>query len=951
MRTARAFDTVAMALAAVFVLGVCPLSAQYTLTWNKTGDNGNWSNVYYWDGKSSEAPDEPEEQALFRNPSGMAMPIQNDSMNPAVGQVTFEYTGWTVYDGYEPLKFKSQDYYGSNAVNAYATGGAGTITLFPGLEFLDARQTIRTASGATLLIANKGVGGSYAPIISSFNPTSADTGAVKIEASSTVTDAFVLRQGTLLVAHNSALGNSTSSVVVGDNETAAGANARLLTDASGITVPKNIAVSNISGHEVNATFGANHASGTSAFSGAITANRDITLTAGGSAVCNFNGVISGAGGITKVGVGTVALNAANSFNGAVSIQEGTLLLGAVDAIPVSRNVTLANTADAVLDLNGYSQTLGALNGGGSSGGHISLRDATLSVASGSYAGLISGSGGLTKIGNGTLILLPGPAETGNSYTGGTRIEGGTLKIGRTNALPIGGNVTLENTAGAALDLQGYPQTIGALNGGGANGGNILLGNGTLTVQSGTYNGIISGTGMLEKDTTGNLVLGGLNTYTGGTSILRGTVRLGPAGKLPEGGDLWLSTTQAALFDLNGRSQSIGQLTGGGAFGGYIELGGGTLTVASGDFDGAITGAGNLTKTGSGTLRLGGANTFSGTTTVSGGTLQMKTANVLPNTGEVSLANAAGVTVDLNGYAQTIGALNGGGPLGGTVALGGASLTVAAGTFNGVVSGSGALIKTGSGTLVLAGNNTYTGSTTIQQGTLQVGDGGTRGSIATDVQNDGTLAFNRSDNVTFDRKINGNGNIQKQGTGVLILTGELSYRGATDVYNGVLMINTALQGTGSVTVRAPMVGTGAQLGGNGSVAGSVLVQTNASLAPGNSIGTFSVLGNVDLQGTLHIELEADRSDLLQVGGELSIGSGEVAFKTLGPLTSPVYVIATYDTLNGEFGKVNNLPPGYSLDYNYNGLNQIALVPEPAVALFALVAGVLAARSRRRISERR
>lgn len=944
MKTAGAFNAVATALAAVLGLGVWPSSAQYTLTWNKTGDNGNWSNVYYWDGKSNEAPDEPDEQALFRNPSGMAMPIQNDAMNPAVGQVTFEYTGWIVYDGYQPLKFKSQDNYGSNAINAYATGGAGTITLYPGLEFLNARQTIQTATGATLLITSKGVGGSYAPIISSFNPTSADTGAVKIEAASTVTDAFVVRQGTLLVAHNSALGSSTASVAVGDSETTAGANARLLTDASGITIPKNIVVSNISGHEVNATFGSNHTSGASAFSGSITANRDITLTAAGGSTCNFNGTIAGAGGVTKTGTGTVGLNAANSFNGAVSIQQGTLRLGAAGAIPANRNVTLANTGGAELDLNGYAQTIGALNGGGASGGWISLGSATLTVASGTFNGIITGSGSLRKTGGGVLTLSAAQWEGGNSYSGGTTIEGGTVRLAWKDALPVSGAVTLANTAGAQLDLNGNPQTIGALNGGGADGGNISLGSATLRVHSGTYNGAISGTGSLQKITSGTLVLGGANSYGGGTTIDAGTLQLGPTGNLPVGGDLSLN---GGLFDLNGRSQSVGNLTGGG----NIALGGGALSVASGDFNGVIAGNGNLTKTGSGTLKVNGANTFSGTTIISGGTLQTGAPNALPAGGDVSVANAAGATLDLNGFSQTIGALNGGGTLGGVVALGGATLTVASGTFSGVVSGVGELVKTGPGTLVLGGNNTYSGQTKVQGGTLQVGNGGTRGAIVTDVQNDGTLSFNRSDTVVFDRAISGSGGLSKYGEGLLTLNGTLTYSGPTDVYGGVLWINSALQGGGTVTVHGPMVGAGAQLGGIGSVAGSVLVQTNASLAPGNSIGTFSVLGNVDLQGTLHIELEADRSDLLQVGGELSIGGGEVSFKTLGPLTSPVYVIASYGALNGEFRKVNNLPPGYSLDYNYLGLNQIALVPEPSVALFALVAGVLAARSRRRISERR
>ena len=89
--------------------------------------------------------------------------------------------------------------------------------------------------------------------------------------------------------------------------------------------------------------------------------------------------------------------------------------------------------------------------------------------------------------------------------------------------------------------------------------------------------------------------------------------------------------------------------------------------------------------------------------------------------------------------------------------------------SGVISGSGGLVKTGNSALVLTGDNTFTGGITISGGTLQIGDGGTTGSITGDVTDNGTLAFIRNDNVTFDGTISGSGTLVQSGAGTLTLT--------------------------------------------------------------------------------------------------------------------------------------------------------------------------------------
>src|SRR5205085_1279846 len=113
----------------------------------------------------------------------------------------------------------------------------------------------------------------------------------------------------------------------------------------------------------------------------------------------------------------------------------------------------------------------------------------------------------------------------------------------------------------------------------------------------------------------------------------------------------------------------------------------------------------------------------------------------------ALAVNTGGTFDLNGHTQTVGDLSGAG----RILLGAGALTAAttsATVFSGIISGTGTFIKDGSGTLTLTGANTYSGGTTIIGGVLQLGNGGTTGSILGNIVDNGTFAINRSDTITF-----------------------------------------------------------------------------------------------------------------------------------------------------------------------------------------------------------
>jgi len=427
----------------ILVCGPASIAQADDFTWSKVDvEPANWANSGNWSGPSGRYPDDPDERAIFNNPTNMAMPIQNATMTNGLGQLTFNYMGWTVYVE-DTLKLTSQTNYGYNAINCYANGGAGTVTFYPAIEMLGASQNIHTAAGATFIVANGGFIGSYAPVISSFSPTSADTGAVRIDAASSVSSAFYLRQGTLLLRHSGALGASGSTVNIGgDSYVTNGAYARLLIDASGVSVSKNLRVRSLADHNVVATLGGNHASGSSSFTGAITLDLTTRLTAAGSSTVSFTNQLSGAGGIIKEGAGTVQLSHANSFSGDTTVSAGTLQLAAAGALPSSTNVTLQNAAGAMLDLNGYSQQVASLGGGGGAGGNVRLGNGTLTVGSGNFAGVIQGGGGgggLIKTGSGTLTL-----SGANTFTGGTTISQGYLLVNNVTGLGLGsGGVTID----------------------------------------------------------------------------------------------------------------------------------------------------------------------------------------------------------------------------------------------------------------------------------------------------------------------------------------------------------------------------------------------------------------------------------------------------------------------------------------------------------------------------
>ena len=426
---------------------------------------------------------------------------------------------------------------------------------------------------------------------------------------------------------------------------------------------------------------------------------------------------------------------------------------------------------------------------------------------------------LTKAGAGTLIL------TGtNTYTGGTTISGGTLQLGN------GGNT-------------------GSILGDVANNGTLVFNRGNTMI----FSGDISGSGAVRQIGAGTTILTGTNSYSGGTTISAGVLQIGNGG-------------------------TSGLIAGN-------VVNNATLAFSRSDavtFSGAISGSGSVMKLGTDTLTLSGNNSYTGSTTVAGGTLSISSDGNLGTGGTLALLNGTTLAFTQGGvytHAITVG--------------GDPTFDVAAGqtvTQSGVISNGsspGDVVKTGAGTLTLIANNTYTGGTTISAGTLQLGNGGNTGSLLGDVVNNGTLAFNRSDMATYSGNISGTGTVQQIGMGTTILTGTNSYTGDTLVSSGTLQF-----GNGSA-------GGSNNLGGNLTVTGGTLaIQTPA---------TANVARAVTFADNTTLSIVAGTKSPALSAGSVSIGSG-VTFNIGGIDSASQLDKVLIDTRSGISGDFANVTVG-------------------------------------------
>jgi autotransporter-associated beta strand protein len=374
-------------------------------------------------------------------------------------------------------------------------------------------------------------------------------------------------------------------------------------------------------------------------------------------------------------------------------------------------------------------------------------------------------------------------------------------------------------------------------------------------------------------TSGDMVVGsggtGTLTMTGGRVQVEGTLYKGLGGTI----------------NLNaGGTLEIGAGGSSGALGTDLINNGGVVFNRSNDstLSNSISGAGSLTKIGSGTLIIGSSNSYTGNTLINGGVLSLENTDALGSVGTLSFAGGTlqFTTDNATDYSSRLSSSGNQ-----AIALDTNYETV---TFATGISGAGTTLdKLGFGTLILAGDNTFSGPTTISVGTLRIGDGSTTGSLAGDVVNNGSLVFNRSDAVTYAGNISGLGSLETIGAGRVELSGVNSFLGGTKIDGGVLAVGSAdaLGNSGTIsfgggTLQYTAANTTDYSGRFSSVAGQAYsIDTNGQAvtfaqdlaSSGGSLAKFGV-GSLTLSGSNDLSGGVAINDgLLILGGADALGS--------------------------------------------------------------------------------
>jgi len=600
-----------------------------------------------------------------------------------------------------------------------------------------------------------------------------------------------------------------------------------------------------------------------------------------------------------------------------------------------------------------SQIGGALRMIGAAGSKLMLDGEGSQLYSQAVTGDTTFSGDLVKEGTGTWTLDKSLGASAVS------IDKGVLAAGASNILSGTAGITV--SAGAQLDLGGFDQSIGSL----AGAGNVTLGSAALTVTgsggaSTVFSGIASGSGSLAL-TGGTLELTGNNSFEGGLSISKSTLRAGSDGVLGAAGakisinDGTLQATapftlardvfvaNVATIDTNGYNLTLrGALRTSGVDGAFVKDGLGTLTLQS-----AATDHANGTSVNAGTLALQGAGSLgnSGTTVASAATLDISqttggaTANYISGAGTIALGGKTLTTSNTLSTTQFNGVIRDSGIAGGT----GGALHI---TDAGVWTLTKAQQYTGgtaldAGTLNLTGNGALASGTSLAMGAtarfdvsatsapaLTLGDISGGGTVAL---GDKALTVGTANNTNFAGAIDGLGaSLVKQGTGDLVLDGINTYTGLTTVNAGRMVVGSSVGHANARVAGAVSVASGATLGGHGSIGGNVAIASGAHLAPGNSIGALSVGGDLSLANGSVLDFEfgaPGSSDSVTVGGNLALNGAKLNITDTGTLGVGIYNLFSYGgtiTRNNGGIALGSVPAGsFTLEY-LTGSKQVNLI---------------------------
>ena len=815
----------------------------------------------------------------------------------------------------------------NGAVTIDGLTGSGIFTVQTGTTTLtntSAANSVNVSAGSSLILTADGEI-NVANAITVGSGASLTTGGVNQLGNSTLTNAGTLTLG----------GNDTVSAFVSNGGTYGGGfSLTALTYAlnDGTTISSALGTGELTANGTVAINGSTAASIFNVQSGTT------TLAASSSATdLNLTG-------------GTLTLTGAASFNAAATVDVSTgatFNLGGsnqlANAAVVTNNGTL-NLGESDDTVATFTSTGGTLSGTGE------LTATTYTLNNGTVIDADLGTGSITA--NGTVAINGDTAATTLTVqTGATTLAGAssatTVQVDTASSLLTTETGSIEDTAAVTLSGTahlglGQSETIGNL----AGAGTVALGTSTLTIADGagaSSSAAISGTGGVTL-TTGTQTFSGASTYTGATNINGGTLALtgslastevnvatGAAltttGGLADATDLVLTGTASATFTaaetldtLNGAGTlSVTDLTVGTLNGSSIITASGVVTASDGTFTGVIA-TGSLVKNTAGSLTLSATQTFTGGTTVNGGSLFLTHAtNTLADTGALTIQS--GTTVDLAANSDTVASFtSNGGKLSGTGTLTAATYALNNGTTIDADLGAGDL--TANGTVTIKGD-TGTGSLTVQTGTtthsgassattVQIGTAGSLVTTATGSLNDaaavtidgaGQLTFGQSETIgslagtggsvqmgahsltlangggaTSAAAISGTGGLTLT-SGTQTLTGVSTYTGTTVVNGGTLNIDGANSSAsldvngGTLVLNATSaaldadIATGATLttGAANRLADNVVVTNNGTMNLGGNetLGALFGTGTVNL-GSFNLTFAGDGDD---VSGEL------------------------------------------------------------------------------------
>jgi fibronectin-binding autotransporter adhesin len=893
--------------------GTLVLSSSGTANWGNTLTGTGWAKFVFTGSGNSTVP----------NVTGFAGTIELADPN-------LDGNKWAI----NSTNVSSATLVIDNNNQLYVNGGSGTLTFgaikLTGTGNNESRGAIRME------------GNLAGPLTLLGNATIVNAG---FTLNGTITNGMTNTAGTLTLNTSTQSGNGTFSGAISDG---AGASTTALVVAAGTA---NLTATNTYSGATTISSGATLqvSSAGSLGSGSYAGNISNagTLQYSSSAAQTLSGVISGGGALLKdTSTSALTLSGSNTYTGVTTINAGTLSAGVASgagygAFGNNSAVTLANAANTVLNITGFNTSIGSLAGGGTTGGNVTLGAATLTVGgkntSTTYDGTISsaGNGGLTKTGTGILALT-----NTSTYSGATTINGGTLRAGFAASLAY----RLDPSNPANYTLNG--SNVNNFKDLGPNGNNFTNGGtGGPTVLTGG-NGI-NGLSVLHFNGAQQLTMGNPTTEQTVFIIDRVThYNANIDGIWGQVGDFGIREASSSSWYYN--SGANGGDYANPSNGGNMFING--IQVASGT-NGAYTlnqtqileatnsSVGAWASTGLGEYGTGGAagrfytgdvgEVLAFSTVLTTAQRQQVEAylnykwfgtgagvgNLLPTTTAMTISN--GGTLDVSGENfQTIGSLSSTDGLGSKVTMGSANLTVgnaSSTTFDGVISGTGALTKVGTGTMTLTGASIYTGVTNINGGVVNVGSAetaGTSGPLGNSAAaNAGSIAFgggtlqfsatNHNDysgrfstaasqafnidtngqNVTFATALTSSGGtLNKLGTGTLTLSANNTYSGLTTISNGVLSVPSIL--TSNIAAQPLGQNGSLTLGGVGTT-GTLLYITGGAATLNKAITvTNGGAGMILNSGTGLLTLG---NTITKTGATLTLNAGTNGINASGQIT--------------------------------------------------------------------